>query len=178
MSWFDEVRRAEGSPKETASLLDLEWYRERWSRSDYLSVPASETEVPEEVESSEEIEVSALIYEVDDNYVFSDDQYAEVLRGLRDRAEEDASRASRAHSQTSGAGPSHKRPTPKVTVEEVSEPEEYYDDDYSSTFHPRASELGDVERKENVYFSDTSVAHKKGKDKSKKKNKKKQRKSK
>jgi hypothetical protein len=95
---------------------------ERWSRSDYPSVPASETEVPKEVESSEEIEVSALINEVDDNYVFSDDQYTEVLRGLRGRAEEDASRASGAHSQTSGAGPSHKRPTPKVTVEEVFEP--------------------------------------------------------
>jgi hypothetical protein len=91
MSWFDEVRRAEGSPKETASLLDLQWYHDHWSCSDYLSVPASETEIQEEAEGSEEIEVSVLIYEVDDNYVFSDDQYAEVLCGLQDRAGEDTS---------------------------------------------------------------------------------------
>jgi hypothetical protein len=84
MGWFDEVRRTEGPPKGTASLPDLEWYCDHWSRLDYLSVPASETEVLEEAESSEEIEVSALIYVVDDNYDFSDNQYAEVLRGLRD----------------------------------------------------------------------------------------------
>jgi hypothetical protein len=52
---------------------------------------------------------------------------------------------------------------PKVTVEEVFEPEEYYNEDYSSMFYSHASELSDLEGKEAIIISDAQKGQGKGK---------------
>ncbi|KDN44041.1 hypothetical protein RSAG8_05773, partial [Rhizoctonia solani AG-8 WAC10335] len=82
-TWDEETRRIDGLDEEAEGLpeLDIEWYRDHWSRSNYLSRPATEatSQVDDDVES---VRVNALIYEVDEHYVYSDDEYAEVLRNL------------------------------------------------------------------------------------------------
>ncbi|CUA74881.1 Transposon Ty3-G Gag-Pol polyprotein [Rhizoctonia solani] len=114
-TWDQEVRRAEGSPSRANTLPDLnvEWYRERWSRSDYMSAPRNESSkrVSDDVES---VRVNALIYEVDDNYVFSDGEYEEVVRDLgeQDRVREYLDGLNR--NQTSGAGPSGVLRSPSI----------------------------------------------------------------
>ncbi|KAG8725684.1 hypothetical protein FRC10_007956, partial [Ceratobasidium sp. 414] len=68
---------------------------------------------------TESVVVNAIVYEVADDYVFSDGEYADILRNLR---EDNSDRP--APSQTSGAGPSKRRANPRVTVEEVDDEDE------------------------------------------------------
>ncbi|KDN38600.1 hypothetical protein RSAG8_09387, partial [Rhizoctonia solani AG-8 WAC10335] len=106
-TWYDEVLRSEGPPNRANTLpdLDIEWYRDRWSRSDYMS--GRRDDMSEALEDDvESIRVNALICEIDENYIYSDDEYADVLRrigeqeGVREYVE------GLGRSQTSGAGPS------------------------------------------------------------------------
>ncbi|CCO32933.1 hypothetical protein BN14_06997 [Rhizoctonia solani AG-1 IB] len=118
LTWDKEVRRATGDDPGADQLSELpdlsEWVNPDWSRSDYL--PANSE--PSAATDSESVQVNALIYKVNDDFVYDDDEYVEVLRNLREQERLESS-----HSQTRGAGPSQKR-THRVTVEEVAEESE------------------------------------------------------
>ncbi|KAG9123637.1 hypothetical protein FRC07_014422, partial [Ceratobasidium sp. 392] len=113
ISWDEEVRRLESSPRYIYDEDIERWHNPFWSSISYNSTNQASKSEPGDNES---IEVNAFIYEVHDDYVNNDEQYAEVLLNLRN-----------AHSRASGsadsraAGPSRPRPRefPKPTVEEV-----------------------------------------------------------
>ncbi|KEP45450.1 hypothetical protein V565_272390 [Rhizoctonia solani 123E] len=118
LTWDEEVRRATGNDAYAELYGDLpdvsEWANPDWSRSDYLSpsIPGSYKFNSETDRDS--VQVNALIYEVDGDYVFDDDEYATVIRNLRE-----SERSETPHSQTRGAEPSQSRRSHRVTVEEV-----------------------------------------------------------
>ncbi|KAG8687330.1 hypothetical protein FRC09_013563, partial [Ceratobasidium sp. 395] len=89
-----------------------------------MSTKASR-ELTEEQENGthrdEDIEVNAFIYEVEDNYVFSDNEYSQVLRNLREEAHGSEPANASVRSQTSGAGPSRSTRYAYVDLEEVSD---------------------------------------------------------
>ncbi|KEP45070.1 hypothetical protein V565_322490 [Rhizoctonia solani 123E] len=120
LTWDEEVRRAtRGKPYDDiyGDLPDVsEWVNPDWSRSDYPSPPVRTSNEHGAETDHESIQVNALIYELDDNYVFDDDEYASVLRNLR---EQDHSETQSSYSQTRGAGSSHKHRKHRVTLEEV-----------------------------------------------------------
>ncbi|KAG8731517.1 hypothetical protein FRC11_003933, partial [Ceratobasidium sp. 423] len=60
------------------------------------------------------VEVNAVIYEVNDDYIFDDKEYAAILRNLRERGETESS-----FGQTCGTGSSRSQRTHRVTIEEV-----------------------------------------------------------
>ncbi|KAG8796278.1 hypothetical protein FRC12_001383 [Ceratobasidium sp. 428] len=126
MSWYDEVQRAETG--EESELPDIQWFRDNWSQSNYLSASQSETDREAEThqDPDEDINVNALIYEVDDDYVFSDEQYSKVLQSLREEASKEASSRTSVRSQTSGAGPSHSKSKRKVSVDEETDEDNRY----------------------------------------------------
>ncbi|KEP44986.1 zinc knuckle protein [Rhizoctonia solani 123E] len=118
LTWDEEVRRSTGNDAYAELYEDLpdasKWVNPDWSRSDYLSpsIPGSYKLNSETDRDS--IQVNALIYEVDGDYVFDDDEYATVIRNLRE-----SERSETPHSQTRGAGSSQSRRGHRVTVEEV-----------------------------------------------------------
>ncbi|KDN35640.1 hypothetical protein RSAG8_11435, partial [Rhizoctonia solani AG-8 WAC10335] len=65
---------------------------------------------------TDSMQVNALIYQVDDNYVFNDEEYAEVLRNIREEGRSESSR-----SQTKGAGLSCSHHAHHITIEEIDE---------------------------------------------------------
>ncbi|KAF8752795.1 hypothetical protein RHS01_07224 [Rhizoctonia solani] len=115
LTWDEEVRRVNGEDPggPNTSLPDIsEWVNPDWSRSDYIH----ESNEQSAGTDGESVQVNALIFEVDDNYVYDDDEYVEVLRNLRNQ-----DRSESTHSQSRGAGPSQARQTHRVTVEEIDE---------------------------------------------------------
>ncbi|KAG8755744.1 hypothetical protein FRC11_005832 [Ceratobasidium sp. 423] len=103
LTWDEEVCHANGEDTLTELYEDLPdvsgWVNPNWSWSDYIPTGTKHsTEM-----DRESVEVNAVIYKVDENYMFDDEEYAAVLRDLH---EQDRS-AESTHSQTSGAGPSH-----------------------------------------------------------------------
>jgi hypothetical protein len=83
LSWAEELER----PNEVDKLLSPKQLREfmvnvDWSRSAYLSAPASTEQNSVESEVTG-VAVNAIVYKVDDDYAFSDEEYAEMLRKLR-----------------------------------------------------------------------------------------------
>ncbi|KAF8703643.1 hypothetical protein RHS03_06199, partial [Rhizoctonia solani] len=117
ISWFDEMRKAENLlEEEELPGLDADWYRDHWSRSQYLSAP--DTESGNQLDDTGSVSVNALIYEVSGNDMLTDEEYERLLEMLRNQ---ERLRTAREYepSQTSGAGPSGARRTPPVTLEEV-----------------------------------------------------------
>ncbi|KAG9127136.1 hypothetical protein FRC07_000509 [Ceratobasidium sp. 392] len=108
-------------------------------------------------QEDKDIEINALIYEVDEDYVFSDEEYLNILRSLRYKASRDERTSASARSQTLGAGPSHTHRSPKVTVEEETDEGEC----------PQTRETEAASDKSN-----SSVVQGKGKDRAVKKKKK------
>ncbi|KAG8721974.1 hypothetical protein FRC12_017113 [Ceratobasidium sp. 428] len=85
LNWYDEVQCAEAG--EENELPDLQWFRDHWSRSNYLSARRELTEEQDNrTHREEDIEVKAFLYEVKDNHVFSNNEYSQVLRNLREEA--------------------------------------------------------------------------------------------
>jgi hypothetical protein len=118
ISWFEESRIADNAPDDSElPELDEEWYRDHWSRSQYLSAPGSEADT-NRLDETESVSVNALIYEVDENDVLTDSEYEQLLETLR-RQEQMRQGRGYEPSQTSGAGPSGVRRTPPVTIEEI-----------------------------------------------------------
>ncbi|EUC60803.1 hypothetical protein RSOL_366650, partial [Rhizoctonia solani AG-3 Rhs1AP] len=119
LSWSDERRRADGTPGEDLPELDIEWYRDHWSRSDYLSVSGDAHPSEGELEDVEDVRVNAIICEVDDNFAIDDDEYEAIVLRLRAEERTRSYARSQAHSQTAGAGPSGIRQHSRVSIEEV-----------------------------------------------------------
>ncbi|KAF8694387.1 hypothetical protein RHS03_08195, partial [Rhizoctonia solani] len=122
VSWFDEMRKADVAPETGRDLpeLDIEWYRDHWSRSDYLSVPETEqTSEYRNASEGENVRVSAIICEVNDDYVLDDEEYEATVLKLQALERARMFAESQVPSQTSGAGPSGSRRSPRVTVEEI-----------------------------------------------------------
>ncbi|KAF8597140.1 hypothetical protein BDV93DRAFT_513603 [Ceratobasidium sp. AG-I] len=115
--WEAEMRLAEGLPGRVSSLPDIDpsWVNPNWSRSAY---EVSDSQGSGNETKTTSVAVNALIYKVEENYVFSDSEYADVLRNLRSETS-----ASDHPSQTSGAGPSNRRRNPKVTIEDAEDEE-------------------------------------------------------
>ncbi|CCO36148.1 hypothetical protein BN14_10273 [Rhizoctonia solani AG-1 IB] len=83
ISWFEESRKADNAPDDSdLPELDEEWYRDHWSRSQYLSAPGSEANT-NRLDETESVSVNALIYEVDENDVLTDSEYERLLETLR-----------------------------------------------------------------------------------------------
>ncbi|KAG8770316.1 hypothetical protein FRC12_004359 [Ceratobasidium sp. 428] len=144
-----EVQRAEAG--EESELPDIRWFEDHWSRSNYLSASRSNTaqDADTHQDPDEDINVNALIYEVDDDYVFSDEQYSEVLQSLRDEASRASSARTSNRSQTSGAGPSRAKSRQGATVEEATDAEYHRSKD--SNEEPRS------EREDNSSESDVHI---------------------
>ncbi|KAF8697552.1 hypothetical protein RHS03_07753, partial [Rhizoctonia solani] len=122
VSWFDEMRKADVAPETGRDLpeLNIEWYRDHWSRSDYLSVPETEqTSEYRNASEGENVRVSAIICEVNDDYVLDDEEYEATVLKLQALERARMFAESQVPSQTSGAGPSGSRRSPRVTVEEI-----------------------------------------------------------
>ncbi|KAF8690182.1 hypothetical protein RHS03_08999, partial [Rhizoctonia solani] len=122
VSWFDEMRKADVAPETGRDLpeLDIEWYRDHWSRSDYLLVPETEqTSEYRNVSEGENVRVSAIICEVNDNYVLDNEEYEATVLKLQALEHAQMFAESQVPSQTSGVGPSGSRQSPRVTVEEI-----------------------------------------------------------
>ncbi|KAF8747148.1 hypothetical protein RHS01_11425 [Rhizoctonia solani] len=122
VSWFDKMRKADVALETGRDLpeLDIEWYRDHWSRSDYLLV--SETEQTSEYRNAskgENVRVSAIICEVNDNYVLDNEEYKATVLKLQALERAQMFAESQVPSQTSGAGPSGSQRSPRVTVEEI-----------------------------------------------------------
>ncbi|KAG8685866.1 hypothetical protein FRC11_009919, partial [Ceratobasidium sp. 423] len=111
---WPDVRRVNGEDTHAEPYGDLPdvsgWVNPNWSRSDYIPM---NTEHSTETDR-ESVEVNAVIYKVDENYMFNDEEYAAVLQDL---CEQDRSEST--HSQTGGAGPSRSHKLHHVTIEEV-----------------------------------------------------------
>ncbi|QRW18769.1 Transposon Ty3-G Gag-Pol polyprotein [Rhizoctonia solani] len=115
LTWDEEVRRVNGKDPggPNTSLPDIsKWVNPDWSRSGYVH----ESNEQSAGTDGESVQVNALIFKVDDNYVYDDDEYLEVLRNLRNQ-----DRSESTHSQSRGAGPLQARQTHRVTVEEIDE---------------------------------------------------------
>jgi hypothetical protein len=116
------MRKADVAPEVANNLpeLNVEWYWDHWSRSDYLPVPESEP-VSKCVDPCEDnsIRVSAIICEVNNNYILDNKEYKAAVLKLQalERAQQFAE--SQAPSQTSGAGLLGVQQSPRVTVEEI-----------------------------------------------------------
>ncbi|KAG8727494.1 hypothetical protein FRC11_013047, partial [Ceratobasidium sp. 423] len=103
LTWDEEVRRTTGEDPYTELYGDLPDISE-WR----------------DIETDREsIQVNALIYEVNENYVFDNDEYAAILRNLRTQEETESS-----HSQTRGGGPSRSHHAHHVKIEGVDDESE------------------------------------------------------
>ncbi|GAB1528299.1 hypothetical protein RhiTH_011492 [Rhizoctonia solani] len=113
LTWDEEVQRVNGKDPggPNTSLPDIsKWVNPDWSRLDYI--PKSNEQSAGT--NGESVQVNALIFKVDENYVYNNNKYAQVLRNLRNQ---DWSKST--HSQSQGAGPLQARQTHQVTVEEI-----------------------------------------------------------
>ncbi|KDN34540.1 hypothetical protein RSAG8_12364, partial [Rhizoctonia solani AG-8 WAC10335] len=119
LTWDEEVRRVTGGDTYAERYVDLPdvtgWVNPNLSQSDNTRTPTDSIEQRTETDT-DSMQVNALIYEVDENYVFDDEEYAEVLRNIREEGRSESSR-----SQTRGAGPSRSHHAHHVTIEEVDE---------------------------------------------------------
>ncbi|QRW24370.1 Transposon Ty3-G Gag-Pol polyprotein [Rhizoctonia solani] len=122
VSWFDKMRKADVALETGRDLpeLDIEWYRDHWSRSDYLLVSETEqTSKYRNASKGENVRVSAIICEVNDNYVLDNEEYKATVLKLQALERAQMFAESQVPSQTSGAGPSGSQQSPRVTVEEI-----------------------------------------------------------
>ncbi|KAF8666245.1 hypothetical protein RHS04_09699 [Rhizoctonia solani] len=113
LTWDEEVQRVNGKDPggPNTSLLDIsKWVNPDWSRLDYIHKSNEQSAGTD----GESVQVNALIFKVDENYVYNDDEYVEVLRNLRNQDQSEST-----HSQSQGAGPSQACQTHRVTVEEI-----------------------------------------------------------
>ncbi|KAG8730284.1 hypothetical protein FRC10_002926 [Ceratobasidium sp. 414] len=118
-NWAEELEQVDTGLSDSQSLPDIDpsWVNPDWLRSVYMSALAHmELGVASETES---VVVNAIVYEVADDYVFSDSEYADILRNLQEDNSDQL-----APSQTSGAGPSKRQANPWVTVEDVDDVDE------------------------------------------------------
>ncbi|GAB1527707.1 hypothetical protein RhiTH_010895 [Rhizoctonia solani] len=113
LTWDEEVRRVNGKDPggPNTSLPDISgWVNPNWSRLDYIHKSNEQSAGT----NGESVQVNALIFEVDENYVYNNNKYVEVLRNLRNQDQSEST-----HSQSQGAGPLQACPTHRVTVEEI-----------------------------------------------------------
>ncbi|EUC53475.1 hypothetical protein RSOL_003620, partial [Rhizoctonia solani AG-3 Rhs1AP] len=114
LTWDEEMCRVSGEGTYTELYGDLpdvsEWVNPGWLHSDYLRGPTT-THAETDTNS---VHVNALFFKVDEDYVFDDEEYATVLRNLRENERSESIRR-----QTRGAGPSRSYRTHHVTVEDV-----------------------------------------------------------